>query len=122
MPRSLATPSTSRVDSAEDFRLVYRRLEAPPEDPALALAAIVLRILQDAALAQPAAATAGDVMTAGLTPREREVFQLLRRGCTNRQIADQLVVGVRTVETHVEHILRKLNVSSRGQAVASIAL
>ena len=51
----------------------------------------------------------------GLTPREREVAALLRRGLTNRQIAEQLVIGERTVETHVERILRKLGLSSRVQ-------
>jgi DNA-binding NarL/FixJ family response regulator len=52
-----------------------------------------------------------------LTPREREVLNLLAKGMNNRQIADELVIGVRTAETHVERILRKLNLENRGQAM-----
>jgi DNA-binding NarL/FixJ family response regulator len=40
---------------------------------------------------------------------------LLGRGYSNRQIAEELVIGVRTAETHVERILRKLNLENRGQ-------
>jgi DNA-binding NarL/FixJ family response regulator len=49
----------------------------------------------------------------GLTPREREVLQLLARGYTNREIATELVISVKTASVHVSHILRKLDVSSR---------
>jgi DNA-binding NarL/FixJ family response regulator len=52
----------------------------------------------------------------GLSPREREVLQLLARGQTNREIAQQLIVSVSTVKIHVEHILAKLGVSDRTQA------
>jgi non-specific serine/threonine protein kinase len=53
----------------------------------------------------------------GLSEREQNVLQLLARGHTNRRIADELVIGVRTVETHVERILRKLGVDNRAQAM-----
>ena len=49
----------------------------------------------------------------GLTPREREVLQLLARGYTNREIATELVISVKTASVHVSHILRKLDVPSR---------
>jgi DNA-binding CsgD family transcriptional regulator len=52
----------------------------------------------------------------GLTPREREVLQLLARGYTNREIAAELVISVKTASVHVSHILRKLEVSSRIEA------
>src|SRR5215831_18646745 len=42
-----------------------------------------------------------------LSPREREVLQLLARGQTNREIAGNLIVSVSTVKVHVEHILAK---------------
>lgn len=45
--------------------------------------------------------------------REREVASLVVRGLSNRAIADRLVLGERTVETHVERLLRKLDVRSR---------
>jgi DNA-binding CsgD family transcriptional regulator/tetratricopeptide (TPR) repeat protein len=51
----------------------------------------------------------------GLTEREREVAVLIAQGKSNREIADQLVVSYRTVETHVGTILSKLAFSSRSQ-------
>ena len=55
-----------------------------------------------------------------LTPREREIAQLLARGQTNRQIAEQLVISEQTAETHVKRILGKLELRSRHQ-VAELA-
>ncbi|WP_329342899.1 LuxR C-terminal-related transcriptional regulator [Streptomyces sp. NBC_00663] len=51
----------------------------------------------------------------GLTRREREVAALVAGGMTNREIAEHLVISKRTADTHVEHILAKLGVSSRTQ-------
>ena len=48
-----------------------------------------------------------------LSRREREVASLVARGLSNRAIAERLVLGERTVETHVERLLRKLEVRSR---------
>jgi two-component system, NarL family, response regulator DesR len=53
-----------------------------------------------------------------LTPREREVLRLLAEGLSAKEIADRLFISARTVGTHVEHILTKLNVKSRVHAVA----
>ena len=52
-----------------------------------------------------------------LTPRESGVLKLLTRGYTNRQIADELGVSIRTVETHRANILGKLGLSSRAELV-----
>jgi predicted ATPase/DNA-binding CsgD family transcriptional regulator len=62
----------------------------------------------------PQPACTADLVLSG---RERHVLRLLARGYTNRHIADELVIGVRTVETHVERILRKLSVDNRAQAM-----
>ena len=51
-----------------------------------------------------------------LTPREREILQLVAQGQTNRQIAERLIVAVGTIKVHVEHILGKLGVADRTQA------
>ncbi len=56
--------------------------------------------------------------TYGLTRRELEVLRLLSTGLTNRAIADELVVAVRTVDTHVSSVLAKLGVSSRSAATS----
>jgi DNA-binding NarL/FixJ family response regulator len=53
-----------------------------------------------------------------LTPREREILQLVGQGLSNQAIADQLVIEVGTVKNHVHKILHKLNVADR-QAAAS---
>jgi DNA-binding NarL/FixJ family response regulator len=53
-----------------------------------------------------------------LTRREAEVLQLLTSGLTQQEIANQLVISESTVASHIEHILEKLDVHSRAQAVA----
>ena len=53
-----------------------------------------------------------------LTDREMEVLCLLAQGASNKMIADDLVVSLPTVKSHVSHILSKLQASSRGEAVA----
>jgi DNA-binding NarL/FixJ family response regulator len=48
-----------------------------------------------------------------LTPREREVLQLIARGYAYKEVALRLTISVKTVETHVSAVLRKLQLSSR---------
>lgn len=62
---------------------------------------------------QPANQLNGD---AGLTSREREVLQLLARGASDREIAQELTVSVYTVKAHVRSVLHKLQVTSRQEA------
>lgn len=52
-----------------------------------------------------------------LSPRETEVLRLIALGYTNQEIADQLYMGVRTVETHKTHIGEKLGLTTRAQMV-----
>ena len=54
---------------------------------------------------------------ATLSAREREILVGLARGSTNRELADDLIVSEATVKTHVSHLLNKLGVRSRVQAV-----
>jgi len=53
-----------------------------------------------------------------LTRREQDVAVLVARGLSNSQIAGELVISARTVETHVQHIMDKLGVSTRAQIAA----
>ncbi|MFO1476781.1 MAG: response regulator transcription factor, partial [Verrucomicrobiota bacterium] len=55
---------------------------------------------------------AGESAAAQLTGREREVLVQIAEGLSNKEIANKLGVGVRTIETHRERIMRKLNIHS----------
>jgi DNA-binding NarL/FixJ family response regulator len=50
-----------------------------------------------------------------LTPREKEVLRLLARGYAYKEIASELFISIKTVETHASNVLRKLQLSSRHQ-------
>ena len=54
-----------------------------------------------------------------LSPREREILQLLAAGRSQKEIAEELVLSSKTVSTHIQHVLSKLRVHSRAEAVAA---
>lgn len=56
-----------------------------------------------------------------LTRREREIAHLVAQGRTNKEIAENLVIALRTVEGHVQHILTKLDFTSRAQIAGWVA-
>jgi DNA-binding NarL/FixJ family response regulator len=59
--------------------------------------------------------------TVELSPREREVLELLARGYLYKEIAEMLKISVQTVNTYIRRIYEKLHVRSRAQAVAKYA-
>jgi predicted ATPase/DNA-binding CsgD family transcriptional regulator len=68
------------------------------------------------ALPQPPTPVRDQALEKGmLSAREREIAQLIARGCSNRTIAETLVVSIKTIETHVKNIFRKLNVTGRAE-------
>ena len=101
--------------------------DSPPEEIAAAvriiasgealLAPAVTRAVIEEFARQPPIATSAPPPVTELTPREHEVFDLLARGKSNREICEQLVISEATTKTHVAHILQKLNLSDRVQAV-----
>lgn len=68
---------------------------------------------------QRAGAESGDADD--LSPREREVLELLARGYLYKEIASRLAISVQTVNTYIRRIYEKLHVRSRAQAVAKYA-
>lgn len=65
--------------------------------------------------AQPDARLSFDPELDQLTPREREVLRLIARGYTYKEIARELFISAKTVESHVSSVLRKLQLSTRHQ-------
>jgi DNA-binding CsgD family transcriptional regulator len=96
-------------DFSEDDRAVLTALSAPLGN--------ALRRARDRHSAGAALATAGSGGLADLTDREIQVLQLAARGGTNLAIARTFDVSPRTVAKHLEHIYRKLGVTSRAAAV-----
>ncbi|TDP37802.1 helix-turn-helix transcriptional regulator [Nocardia ignorata] len=106
-----------RRASERGFRSAYAAGANLPTDAAVALA------LDDGAnvvAAQPRRENPAPVQDA-LTRREHEISMLVARGLTNREIASSLVISVRTVEKHVDHIMSKLGLGNRTQIAAWVA-
>jgi DNA-binding NarL/FixJ family response regulator len=81
------------------------------------LAPSVTKRLIEAFVARPAETLPSPSRLASLTPRERDILLLLARGRSNLEIARDLVVSEATVKTHVAHLLAKLGLRDRVQAV-----
>ncbi len=77
----------------------------------------ITRRLIDEFARRPRADSAPPAVLDELTARERDVLDLIARGMSNPEIAEELVVSAATVKTHVAHILMKLGVRDRVQAV-----
>ena len=101
--------------------------DAPPEEIAAAVRivasgeallapAVTRAVIEEFARHAPAAAPA-PLPVADLTPREREVLDLLARGLSNPEICARLVISEATTKTHVARILQKLDLRDRVQAV-----
>jgi len=129
-PRGLTAASLTMLDRLLAAADAYHALTEPrPQRPALTADAAARtlhaevragRLDGDAVSAVLAAsglrAPARREWPAGLTAREVEVLALVARGRTNRQIAQELVTSPKTVSNHVEHIYRKIDVTSRAGA------
>ena len=96
---------------------LLRALDLAERTGAAGLAAEVKReLLAAGARPRRAALTGPDALTAG----ERRVAALAADGASNRQIAEHLFVTQATVETHLRHAFRKLNITSRAELPATL--
>jgi DNA-binding NarL/FixJ family response regulator len=77
----------------------------------------VLRRLVTHYVSRPPTAVGKSPALDELTPREEEILRLIGRGLSNTEIADELVISMPTVKTHVRHLLQKLSLRDRVQAV-----
>ncbi|SDI31980.1 non-specific serine/threonine protein kinase [Actinokineospora alba] len=101
---------TERLDQDTIVEEISRgRLLSPAEAIAFAL--------DEKSAAQPGVRP----KTGPLTKREAEIADLVAEGLTNQEIADRLVISRRTAETHVDHILTKLEVHNRAQIASWVA-
>jgi ATP/maltotriose-dependent transcriptional regulator MalT len=84
---------------------------------ALDLETVVRDLLAETAPDTMTDASAAQLLTDPLTERELEVLHLIAAGLSNDEIAQQLIVGMSTVKTHINHLYSKLGVTSRTQAI-----
>lgn len=99
--------------SPEDLAAAVHRVHA---GEALLSPSVTRRVIDQMA-SRPLPRTGRDARLDELTPREREVLELIARGLSNREIARELVVEETTVKTHVKRVLAKLGVRDRVHAV-----
>jgi LuxR family maltose regulon positive regulatory protein len=103
----------SFVDEGEPMARLLRRAQVRGIAPGYASRLLVA--LGDSA---PVPSPAAQALVEPLTGRELEVLRLIAAGLSNREIAQELVVAVSTVKSHINHLYGKLEVKSRTQAVA----
>jgi DNA-binding NarL/FixJ family response regulator len=113
--RAGARGYVTKTISGPDLIDAVRRVAAGDAVFSPRLAGFVLDAF--AALPEPELASrpAFDPELDQLTPREREVLRLIARGYTYKEIARELYISAKTVETHVSAVLRKLQLSTRHQ-------
>ena len=120
--RQIGCPYEAALALAEsdDHRTVRQAIDELQRLGASPAAAIVARRLRERGVRGVPRGPHSRTRTnpAGLTARELEVLALLAEGLRNKQIALRLVVSDKTVDHHVSAVLRKLDVGSRGEAVA----
>jgi DNA-binding CsgD family transcriptional regulator len=94
--RQMLAAAEAAMDRICDSRIALERVTAEPEQPA----------------------RRRDAATASLTPRQRQIIELMADGATNADIANRLVLSQDTVKFHVRHILKRMQAANRAEAVS----
>jgi len=95
---------------------LVRAVRVVAEGQALLAPTVTRRLIADVTKRRAVPRVNSNVLSA-LTPREREVLELIAKGLSNSEIASSLFVAEQTVKTHVGKVLSKLNLRDRAQAV-----
>jgi DNA-binding NarL/FixJ family response regulator len=101
------------LKSADEQQIV-RAIHAAANGEALFSPAVARRLLRFFSAAR---AEEAEVAFPELTEREREILNLIAQGCSNPEIAERLVLSIKTVQNHVSIIFDKLQVADRAQAI-----
>ena len=104
--------SRRRVDARTHLRAALDTFEELKAKPWAERAATELRASGETVRRRDE--TAGEVV---LTPQERQVAQLVKKGMSNKEVAAQLFVSPRTVDFHLRNVFTKTGVSSRGELI-----
>lgn len=111
--RVLAGESVVSPEMTSKLIAAYRNAVTQPggEEPVAAVAEAVIPEAE-----REAPAVQEDAALSRLSPREHDILREIARGASNKEIARTLGIAETTVKIHVQHILRKLNLTSRVQA------
>jgi len=127
LPASLLSPAARLLAAADVYRALLEPRPHRPARPPAAAAAELARAVQAGGLDSDAVrcvlAAAGQQVKqarpahpAQLTERELDVLRLIARGHSIKQMAQQLTISPKTVDTHIQHIYEKIGVSTRAGA------
>ncbi|AVH22798.1 response regulator transcription factor [Nocardia cyriacigeorgica] len=96
---------------------LVRAVRVVADGQALLAPTVTRRLIADVTSRRAAARVKPAPALAALTPREREVLELIAKGMSNTEIAEALFVAEQTVKTHVSKVFAKLDLRDRAQAV-----
>ncbi|WP_433630517.1 response regulator [Nocardia sp. CA-120079] len=96
---------------------LVRAVRVVADGQALLAPTVTRRLIADVTRRRSASRVKATPALASLTPREREVLELIAKGMSNTEIATALFVAEQTVKTHVSKVFSKLNLRDRAQAV-----
>lgn len=125
-PRELVAKIESQIERSrrihKEILRLFERVASPSPDSRLIKSPFISAKTDDSSVPRKPMESDGDTIEANLdslplTPAEVRVFWEVIQGSTNKQIANRLFVSPRTVQTHLSHILTKLNLENRNQLI-----